>query len=153
MSFYTRSAIISDLPILLQFEQGVIDAERPMDPDLRRDDMHYYDIEELIKADHIEMAVAVDDDQIISAGYARIEKSKSYHTYDRYAYLGFMYTLPAYRGQGVNRLITDHLTTWSKSHGITCLKLDVYHNNPAAIRAYEKAGFVPALLEMRKRIN
>jgi len=152
MPIATRSAILSDLPTLLQFEQGVIEAERPMDPDLRLDHILYYDIKELIQADHIEMAVALDGDRLVGSGYARLQESKSYHTHNLHAYLGFMYTHPDYRGQGINGLITEHLKLWSQGQGAETLILEVYHDNPSAIRSYEKAGFEPRLLEMRLKI-
>jgi GNAT superfamily N-acetyltransferase len=39
----------------------------------------------------------------IDAGYARIEQAKPYLKHTAYAYLGFMYVLPAYRGKGINK--------------------------------------------------
>jgi len=68
-----RKARPDDLDTLLQFEQGVIGAERPYDPTLRPDPLHYYDIPELISADHIELLVAeLESGQLIGCGYARI---------------------------------------------------------------------------------
>ena len=43
-----RVANLTDLPILLQFEQGIITAERPFDPTLKPDPISYYNLEELI---------------------------------------------------------------------------------------------------------
>ena len=40
-----REATPDDLPILLEFEQGVIEAERPMDSGLKEGPINYYDIE------------------------------------------------------------------------------------------------------------
>ena len=59
---------------------------------------------------------------------------------------------PAYRGQGVNLLIIDALKTWAHTQGLTELRLDVYTTNDIAIRAYEKAGFTPYLINMRMEI-
>jgi ribosomal protein S18 acetylase RimI-like enzyme len=56
---------------------------------------------------------------------------------------------PEYRGMGVNNLIIDALKSWSVSRNIYELRLHVYNDNTAAIRAYEKAGFEKHLLEMR----
>lgn len=50
-------------------------------------------------------------------------------------------------------MILDGLKEWSKSKGITELRLDVYDANDSAIRAYEKAGFQRHLLNMRIRIG
>ena len=148
-----RSANLEDLPILLKFEQGVIDAERPMDPSLRLDKIHYYDLAALITSDQAEVLVALVDNEIVGSGYAKIEKSKSWHKQHRHSYLGFMYTLPTYRGMGVNRHILEGLAEWSKRQGVYDLFLDVYDNNPAAIRAYEKFGFEKRLVEMRVKLE
>jgi GNAT superfamily N-acetyltransferase len=56
-----------------------------------------------------------------------------------------MYTDPRHRGKGVNAVI-EALKEWCRSQNITELRLDVYHDNPSAIRAYEKAGFKKHLL-------
>ena len=43
-----REAIKNDLRVLLQFEQEVVKAERPMDPTIKNSDVNYYDLEALI---------------------------------------------------------------------------------------------------------
>ncbi|HEY5406028.1 MAG TPA: hypothetical protein VIJ92_03035 [Ginsengibacter sp.] len=53
-----RKATLNDMEVLLSFEQGVIKAERPFDLTLKADPIHYYKIEEMIKASHIELVVA-----------------------------------------------------------------------------------------------
>jgi ribosomal protein S18 acetylase RimI-like enzyme len=50
---------------------------------------------------------------------------------------------------GVSKRILDTLKTWSLAQHITEMRLEVYSNNLAAIKAYEKAGFVKHMLEMR----
>ena len=144
-----RKAKLEDLPNLLLFEQGVIAAERPFDSTLNVDPIHYYDIKKMIAADEVELVVATLDNRIIGSGYARIENAKPYLKHLQHAYLGFMYVLPEFRGKGVNKLIIDALAKWSASKNITELRLDVYHNNVAAIKAYEKAGFTKHMVEMR----
>jgi GNAT superfamily N-acetyltransferase len=59
-----------------------------------------------------------------------------------------MYTDPRHRGKGVNAVIIEALKEWCRSQNITELRLDVYHDNPSAIRAYEKAGFKKHLVNM-----
>jgi GNAT superfamily N-acetyltransferase len=148
-----RKARLEDMDILLQFEQGVLNAERPFDPTLKADPNHYYDLAEMIHSDHIELLVAVSGDELIGSGYARIEKSKHYLRHPHHAYLGFMYVAPAHRGKGVNGLIIAALKDWSLSRGITELRLDVYVQNAPAIAAYEKFGFSKYLMEMRMGIS
>jgi GNAT superfamily N-acetyltransferase len=144
-----RKALPSDLIILRQFEQGVIAAERPFDETLKPDPVHYYDLEFMFTAPHIHLVVAELDGGLVGSGYARIEASKHFLKHDRHAYLGFMYTLPEHRGKGVNQEIITALKEWSKGQGIQEMTLDVYYFNAPAIRAYEKAGFVKHMVEMR----
>ena len=149
----TRKAKQSDLPTLLRFEQGVIHAERPFDSDIKPDPVHYYDIEELINATHIELIVAEMDGEVIGCGYARIEQSKHFLKHSLYAYLGFMYVDPTHRGKGVNKEIIEALKQWAVSQSIVELRLDVYEGNLPAIQAYEKAGFSKQLINMRMDIK
>jgi GNAT superfamily N-acetyltransferase len=144
-----RKARLEDLNILLEFEQGIITAERPYDPTLKEGKINYYDIEKMITAAHIEVVVAEIGAKIVGSGYARIETAKPYLNHDNYAYLGFMYTDPLHRGKGVNAIIIEDLKEWCLSQKITELRLDVYNDNPSAIRAYEKVGFKKHLLNMR----
>jgi GNAT superfamily N-acetyltransferase len=46
-----------------------------------------------------------------------------------------MYTDPRHRGKAL--IIIEALKEWCRSQNITELRLDVYHDNPSAIRAYE----------------
>ena len=144
-----RKATPTDIPTLLQFEQDLIITERPFDPTLKQPPIAYYNLPEMITAPHIKLVVAEDNGTIIACGYARIETAKPYLQHRQHAYLGFMYTLPAYRGKGINKIIIDTLKNWSAAQGITELRLVVYHDNAPAIKAYEKAGFIQHKTEMR----
>lgn len=144
-----RPANNEDLETLFEFEQGVIEAERPFDPTLKTGHIHYYDLHEMINSDYVQLVVAEVDDKIVGSGYARIEKSKIFYKHPNYAYLGFMYVRPEYRGKGINRKIIDALKSWSLSKNINELRLEVYYDNLPAINAYKKIGFANYLIQMR----
>ena len=146
-----RKATLADLETLLGFEQGVISAERPFDVTLKSD-TRYYDIEKMIEASNVELLVAELDNEVIGSGYARIEAAKPYNQHSQHAYLGFMYVKPEHRGKGINKMIIDELARWSATQHITELRLDVYHPNESAIKAYEKFGFVKHMVHMRMGI-
>ncbi|MEP7256104.1 MAG: GNAT family N-acetyltransferase [Ferruginibacter sp.] len=148
-----RKATLNDLDTLLVFEQGVIYAERPFDPTLKKEHTHYYDIENMITATDVEIVVAELDGEVIGSGYARIENAKPYLQHLQHAYLGFMYVVPAHRGKGINKMIIDALAAWSVTQNITELRLDVYQENEAAIKAYEKTGFTKHMVAMRKGLK
>lgn len=148
-----RQGEVRDLDVLLAFEQAVIEAERPFDPTLKSEGARYYDIEELLAAPNAEILVAESDGRIIASEYARIEDSEEYLKHRRHSYLGFMYVVPEYRGRGVIKLIADALLKWSAAQNVSEIRLEVYSQNAAAIRAYEKVGFTGHVLEMRFGMN
>jgi GNAT superfamily N-acetyltransferase len=148
-----RKAAVEDLPVLLLFEQGVIHAERQLDPTLKIVPTNYYDIKAMITASHIELLVAETDGQLVGCGYARIEASKPYLQHRQHAYLGFMYVVPAHRGKGINGFIIEALERWTVAQGITELRLEVYFENEPAIKAYQKTGFSKHMIEMRKPVT
>ncbi|WP_367180458.1 N-acetyltransferase family protein [uncultured Muriicola sp.] len=123
-----REAVESDLATLLQFEQALIEAERPFDPTIRTGHLHYYDLKEFITNKEAMVVVAEVDGQIVSSGFGIAKTARSYLDHEQYAYLGFMYTLAEYRGQGINGKIVEV--------------------DPAII-AYEKVGFKKHIIEMR----
>jgi GNAT superfamily N-acetyltransferase len=152
MPITVRPAATADLPTLLRFEQGVISAERPMDPTIKDGPIHYYDLNAMLTSPNIHLIVAETDGTLVGSGYARIDPSRHYLRHSQHGYCGFMYVEPAYRGKGVNQLILDALKSWARSRNLTELRLDVYTTNDIAIRAYEKAGFTPYLMNMRMGI-
>ena len=146
----TREATEQDLEILLEFEQGVVTAERPFNSTLIEGEIHYYDLKHLIQSSDATVIVAEENNEIVASGYALIRKSEKYYNqFEKYSYLGFMYVKPEHRGKGINKVITDELIAWAKSRGINEVRLEVYAQNESAIKAYEKAGFEPHLLTMR----
>lgn len=144
-----RKAEQKDLEQLYTFEQGVISAEHPFDTTLKEDPIRYYDLEAMLTSSTVELAVAEINHRLIGSGYARIEESKAYLKHPRYAYLGFMYVVPEHRGKGINKKIMEHLIHWTREQDITELRLEVYLDNIAAIKAYEKLGFSKHMIEMR----
>jgi ribosomal protein S18 acetylase RimI-like enzyme len=147
-----RAATLDDLPVLLAFEQLIIEAERPYGDTIKIENASYYDLKEYIMSDKVSVCVAVINDEIIGSGYAKIVPSKPYHTHEQYSYCGFMYVKPKFRGQGINQLVIDYLKNWSLEQGLTEMRLNVYLDNLPAIHAYRKAGFTHNILEMRMPI-
>jgi GNAT superfamily N-acetyltransferase len=145
-----RQAAIGDLDILLGFEQEIIKTERPFDPTLQPGLISYYDIKTMITEPEVRVMLAETEEKIIASGYARIQNAEPYLRHASFAFLGFMYVLPEYRGKGINSRIIEALTAWAAEQGITEIRLDVYFKNLAAIKAYEKIGFVPHMVEMRR---
>lgn len=148
-----RSASQGDLPTLLEFEQGIIAAERPMDHTLKPDPISYYDVEALIASADAEVAVAEIDETLIGSGYARKATSRSYLQPAFHAEIGFLYVRAPHRGKGVNKMILEHLFSWAQENDLPEIHLSVYPTNQPALRAYEKVGFEPYLVEMRLNLE
>lgn len=148
-----RKASLLDVEQLLVFEQDLIKTERPFDPTLKPDPINYYDLRSLLTSPLAEVVVAETDNRIIASGYARIDRSKPFLKHSIHAYLGFMYVLPEYRGQGINKRIIDALKNWATIQNITEFSLEVYYDNVSAIKAYEKIGFSKYMLEMRFNLD
>ena len=148
-----RKATISDLQTLLEFEQGIIFAEKPLDETLRQGQISYYNLKEMISEIETEVAIAIIDNEIVGSGYAKIIQAKDYYDYQEYTYLGFMYTKPEYRGQGINKEIIEYLKEWCLSKNIIEIRLDVYDTNISAIKSYEKSGFKKDMVNMRVRLK
>lgn len=154
MSIKIRKATIEDLDILDDFLQQLIQVERPMDISLEQvKNITYYDISEFIKSKHSELFVATVNDEIVGSGYGLIKQNKSHFTHKEHGYVGFMFVTKEHRGKGISHLILNEIFSWFKSKNITETRLEVYQENPSAIKAYEKAGFKKNLVEMLHYLN
>lgn len=145
-NLHIREASEKDRPILLNFEQNLIEYERPFDPYLKTKEVVYYDMDYLLNDPQVYFVVATDgtqnNDIPIACGYAKLlpnPTGKYPNSY--YSYIGFMYTEPAYRRQGIAQQILSQLVAWSKQQQVSQIVLDVYSQNHNAIKAYQKAGF------------
>ncbi|MDB4273803.1 GNAT family N-acetyltransferase [Algibacter sp.] len=148
-----RIATLKDLTVLLRFEQGVIEAERPFDPTIKKGEVTYYDISELITSPNSEVFVAEIENEIVASGYAKIKTDRHYLKHKKQGYLGFMYVSEDHRGKQLNKYIIDALMQWCKSRNIFEIRLDVYDDNIPALSAYQKVGFKKHMINMRLDIE
>lgn len=153
MKVSIRKATLSDIPVLKDFEQGLIRDERPFDPTIRPDPVHYYDLKALIEDSNTCFLIAFGEGEVLASGYATRKTPRPYLDHKAFAYFGFMYTRPQYRGLGINGMLVRALKDWAVDQGLFEMRLTVYPGNQPAIRAYEKAGFDSHLLEMRFRAD
>jgi len=144
-----RPAVIADWEVLCEFEQGLIEFERQFNNTLSVGKISYYDIKELIADELTQLLVAEYEGQLIASGFVRIQNAKPYVKHKKFAYLGFMYTAPAFRGRGINKIVVDRLIEWARNKKVYELLLGVYGENEGAIKAYQKAGFNPFMVQMR----
>ena len=149
---YFRTAIIEDLPVLYDFEQCIIQTERPYDETLRSSHINYYDLKAIIESTDSEVVVAVYKKEIIGSSYVQIQQAAPYLKHTYFAYLGFMFVKPEYRGKEVSKRIIEEIKKLVRKKNVHELRLDVYNDNHSAIKAYEKAGLKRHLINMRIEI-
>lgn len=148
-----RKATEKDLPVLMQFMQGLVEAERTMDPTIKDGHIVYYDLTEIMNNEESDLFVVEINKELVASGYAKIKDDRHYLKHKKQGYLGFMFVPEKHRGNGYNKLIMDALLKWCKDRNISEIRLDVYENNPSAIRAYEKAGLKRHLINMRMNLD
>jgi GNAT superfamily N-acetyltransferase len=106
-----------------------------------------------VEREDVEVVVAEIDGTVVGSGYALIRKNNDYFKYAFYGYIGFMYVEPAHRGKGIAKDILVYLNNWLAERDISEIRLNVYDQNPSAIKAYEKAGFKKYIVEMRYNLD
>lgn len=145
-----RVAASGDLEALERFQQGIVSAERAFDPLLRESDVRYYDIAAMLRDPGVHLLLAEAGGRPVGCAFARIDTAKPWLRHAREGYLGLMFVEESWRGRGVNARLIAVLEEWCRTQGVSEMRLEVYADNLAALRAYRKAGFRPSMLEMRK---
>ena len=148
-----RPATPDDLDTLYAFHRAISEWERPCDPTMRPAPLEYKNIEGLLRDPNALVLVAITDEgQVVASGSVQRNRAHPWSEPDYNAFLGLMYVEPAFRGQGLNQQIMEGLEAWAREQKLYELRLTVYAENPSAVRAYEKVGYAPLLVEMRKSI-
>lgn len=147
-----REATESDLTVLIEFEQEIIEYERAFDNCLKEGEINYYNFQDLITSPKAKVLVAETDNKIVGSGYADIKKAEPYLKHAEYGYIGLMYVRPQYRGKGINQQVLQRLKEWLIREQIKEIRLVVYDENVLAKNAYQKAGFKGHVLEMRLEV-
>ncbi|MEW9797782.1 GNAT family N-acetyltransferase [Alteromonas sp. CYL-A6] len=145
-----RLACEADLPVLNGFQRGIIRAEECYIPRRKQTDYQYYDLALLLNDPDTRIVVAEHDATLIGSGYVQKRASKAYLEHAFHGYVGFIFTRPEFRGQGVASAVLDALADQARNMGLDELRLDVFADNDTAIRTYERAGYQRNTLEMRR---
>lgn len=149
MNYQLRPATIEDLPILLTFEQGIVNTERVFDATLKEGEIHYYDIAKMIESENAQVLIVETNSEIVASGFVQILEAEAFRKFEKYSSFRFMYVKETHRNKGLNKMILDGLIKWSDSKNIKQIKLNVYDENTPALNAYLKAGFKKTMVEMQ----
>jgi len=68
----------------------------------------------------------------------------------KHGFLAELYVVPEARGKGLGRALIEGCEAWARARGHRLLTVGVLAKNPAAIRAYEGAGYAPYWITMRR---
>jgi GNAT superfamily N-acetyltransferase len=153
MNTIIRKATPNDIPVLMEFMNGLVKAERPMDPTIKDGHVVYYDLSEIMTNEDSELYVVELNNELVASGYAKIKMDRPYLKHDKQGYLGFMFVPEKHRGNRYNKLIMDALLNWCKQSEVFEIRLDVYDKNTSALRDYEKIGIKKHLINMRMDIS
>lgn len=153
MSIIIRQARKDELDILHDFEAKIIEIERPLDPTLREDAYHYYDLPKLFDDANAAIFVAEAQGEVIGSANVTIRDAKHYNNIKNFAHIGLVYVTPEYRGKKIVTMLFDAMKEWAMEKGLTELRLQVFDKNIPAVKAYEKYGFSKNLVEMRMSLE
>ncbi len=151
MSPNFRKATRVDITTLRNFENKLVAHERSREPTLIQEGaLEYYDIPQLIEdSENSIIIIAEVDNKPVGCGLGQIRKNEPYNNVPHYGYVGLMYVDEAQRGNKIGGSIIQELVDWFHSKKINEIRLKVYANNPAAVKAYEKYGFEHFVHEMK----
>ena len=131
-----RVALKSEKETLLNFEQKVVEAERPYNRNIKAENSLYYDMDNLLTCEMTKLIVAEHDNKIIATGYIQIRQSKKSLQHAQHGYLGFMYVATEFRGLGLNKKIMDNLIHWARTKGITDFYLEELKKIKRGVQRY-----------------
>jgi putative acetyltransferase len=111
----------------------ITELEAVLDPLYPSQSRHGYSVEKLLR-ERVAFFVIRNDGVLVGCGGVQLFGSE-------YAEIKRMYIRPQFRGMGFARLMLDHLAEYSRSNGITLLRLETGIHQHEAIGLYERAGF------------
>ena len=76
-----------------------------------------------------------------SAGYLVLTVCASLEFHGRFALLDELYIDEPFRGRGLGSQAVEFASQWTRSQGMRALRLEVAHDNTAALALYRKSGF------------
>ncbi len=145
-----------DEPAILSFITGLQDYEAGFESDRRRDPNfvieHWRELQHRCAEKHGIMLNAEEAGQAVGWAFAHDEKGEVcvVEPERRHGFLAELYLIPEARGKGLGRALIKGCEAWAKERGHKLLTVGVLAGNPAAIRAYEGAGYAPYVTIMRR---
>jgi GNAT superfamily N-acetyltransferase len=146
----------ADEPAILAFINGLQDYEAAFEPDRRRDPDfaidHWRGLQHRCAEKHGIMLIAEDGGKAVGWAFAHDEKAEVFVVEPErsHGFLAELFLMPEARGKGLGRALIEGCESWARERGHRLLTVGVLAKNPAAIRAYEGAGYAPYVAIMRR---
>ena len=146
----------ADEPAILAFINGLQDYEAAFEPDRRRDPNfaieHWRELQHRCAEKHGIMLIAEDGGKAVGWAFAHDEKAEVFVVEPErsHGFLAELFLMPEARGKGLGRALIEGCEAWARGRGHKLLTVGVLAKNPAAIRAYEGAGYAPYVTIMRR---
>jgi RimJ/RimL family protein N-acetyltransferase len=138
---HIREATLADVPALHRFARALFGERLPTitatDPDISLSDEEQFVRPYVERHDRV-LLVATDGDDVV--GVLNFEGREQ----PQFAHSGrFGISVRRdWRGRGVGSRLLDAIEPWAIAHGFRRLELEVFANNQAAERLYERKGYV-----------
>jgi len=144
-----------DEPAILSFIWGLQKFENAFEPNRRLDagfaDEHWADVRRLV-AERGAMFIAENGGGRVGWAFVVEEAGDLFvkESERRYGFIAELYVEASARGQGHGRALIAACEDWSRHRGMTVLIIGVLTGNGKAAAVYQRDGFVPYNLFMRK---
>ena len=156
--FHIRKArLADDKPAILGFIFALQQHEGAFEPNRRLDaqvaEEHYATLIPHVAAHNGQVLVAEDEARHAIGWAAAYEDGGDVfiRAEERaYGFLAELYVVEAARGAGVGRALIAACEDWARGCGLVSLRIGLLARNVDALKVYERAGYTPYALQMRK---
>ncbi len=149
-----------DRPAMLRFVDALQAFEHGFEPNRRLDaavaEDYLQPLLQKIAEKGGEIFVAVDAHDVpLGWGVVQADEDDIYvvESERRIAYIAELYLVEAARGTGTGRALIAACEDWARVRGIGVLHIGVLPGNVRARAVYERAGFAPYAVRLRKRLD
>jgi GNAT superfamily N-acetyltransferase len=145
-----RRAVASDLPALMQMFEALAALQEPWRvfrprPNLVEEMRHRF-YADLADPDAI-MLVAEREGRVVGMAAGHVHKP-SMMSEEPAVELASVYVDPAYRERGVAAALTGQVARFARERGVGRLTVKTFAQNEEALRAWERLGFEPRMVQM-----
>ena len=142
---------ILDFIIALQLYEAAMESNRRLDSSFAEE--HFAAL--IPRAWPPDGAVFIaEDDQPLGWAVVHDETGDVFLTADerRFAFIAELFVMEAARGKGIGRALIAACETWARARGFATIRIAVLAGNTRAAGLYQKAGYGPYALQLRKRL-